>query len=387
MKRLVCLAAFWFALLLAARSPVLAANADALVEAKAPRILMIEASTGTVLVSRGVDLPFNTGSLAKLMTVEVALDALSKGEISAEATYPVSHNAWQTGGAPSGTTTMFAQVRSSIPVVDLLRGIIIQNANDGCITLAEGIAGSEEAFTTRMNERAKVIGLKSSRFGNSTGLPAQESVTTITDILHLARHVEENYPSYFPLYAQPDFEWNKIRQRNKNPLLGAVDGIRGFSAGFAEKAGFGLVATAQRGETRLYLAMSGLASEKERRDEAVRLFDWGFSSFSLQRVFTAGTIVGSVKVYGGATDSLSVKPNKDVLAYVPNDAAERIKADIAYRGPVKAPVESGQEIGTVRILAGETVLHEAPVYANEAVETGTLKSRAADALKALAFGH
>ena len=387
MKCLTCLAAFCFTFLLAAVTTAFAAEDDALVEAKAPRILMIEASTGTVLLSRGVDIPFNTGSLAKLMTVEVALNALERGEISAEATYPVSHNAWQTGGAPSGTTTMFAQVRSSIPVADLLRGIIVQNANDGCIALAEGMAGSEAAFAARMNERAKTIGLSASRFGNSTGLPTQESVTTINDILRLARHIEETYPSYFPLYAQPDFEWGKIRQRNKNPLVGVIDGILGFSAGYAEKAGFGLVATARRGDTRLYLAMSGLASEKERRDEAVRLFEWGFSSFSLQRVFTAGTVVGAVKIYGGATDTLSVKPNKDVLAYVPNDAAGKVTADITYQGPVKAPVESGQEIGMVRILAGDTVLHQAPVYANEAVAAGPLKSRASDALKTLIFGH
>lgn len=387
MNMLMRLVSSIFAAVLVLAMAEAASSAEALVDAKAPRILMIEASTGTVLVSRGIDIPFNTGSLAKLMTVEVALDALSRGEISADSTYPVSHNAWQTGGAPSGTTTMFAQMRASIPVADLLRGIIIQNANDGCITLAEGMAGSEEAFAARMNERAKVIGLSASSFGNATGLPAQESVTTINDILRLARHIEDTYPSYFPLYAQPDFEWNKIRQRNKNPLLGAVEGIRGFSAGFAEKAGFGLVALARRGDTRLYLAMSGLGSEKERRDEAIRLFEWGFSSFSLQRVFSAGTMVGSVAVYGGASDTVAVSPNTDVLAYVPSESAGRITADIAYRGPVKAPVEAGEEIGRVRILAGDTVLHEAPVYATGSVAAGSLKSRATDALKALVVGH
>lgn len=379
------IAGFLFVILAAL---VLAAPARAqspLAEARAPRILMIEASTGTVILSRRAEEPFAPGSLAKLMTVEVVLDALARGEITADASYPVSENAWRSGGAPSGTTTMFAAVRSSVPVADLLRGVIVHNANDACIVLAEGIAGSEDAFTDRMRERAEVLGLAASRFGNATGLPSRESVVTLADLIRLARRIETAYPDYFPFYALPDFEWNRIRQRNKNPMLNAVAGIDGFAAGYAETAGFGLVATARRGDTRLYLAMSGLESDKERREEAVRLFEWAFSGFALRTVFSAGASIGDVKVYGGEAATVGVSAAQDVMAYVPLDAAQSVTAEIVYRGPLRAPVDKGREAGVVRILSGGMVLREAPLFTASTVEAGTLRSRAGDALKALLF--
>lgn len=356
-----------------------------LTEAKALRLLMIEASTGTTLLSRRPDEPFSPGSLAKLMTVETVLDMLSRGETTLETVFPVSEFAWRNGGAPSRTTTMFAALNSKIPVRDLLSGIVVQNANDACLILAEGLAGSEAAFAQRMNARAASLGLVGSHFENATGLPGAESRVTLRDMIRLSRHVQETYPDFFPLYRQADFEWNRIRQRNKNPLIGATEGVEGFAAGFAEGAGFGIVATARRGETRLFLAMSGLASEKERLDEAVKLIDWGFGDFVHLRAYAAGDRIGEARVYGGTAEVVALAAQNNVDIYVPKADIGKISAEIDYRGPVRAPFEKGQEVGRLKVMVGDTVLQEAPVYTAERVEQGSLASRTRDAVWALLF--
>lgn len=356
-----------------------------LADVKAPRVLMVEEATGTVLLSRKPDEPFAPGSIAKMMTVETILDALSRGEISLDTVYPVTEFAWRTGGAPSRTTTMFAALRSNIPVRDLLSGVIVQNANDGCIILAEGLAGSEPAFVTRMNERAKVLGLHSARFGNATGLPPAESSMTATDMVRLARHIRTTYPQVLPLYTQADFEWNRIRQRNKNPVLGTIAGTDGFAAGFAEGSGFSLMVTAMRGETRLYLAMGGLASEKDRQDEAARLLEWGFNGFTALTVYHASQGVGQAVVYGGTADAVALTPRSDVRVYAPTADIDRLSAQIVYRGPIRAPFEMGQDVGRLKIMIGDAVLQEVPVYTAEAMGEGSLLSRTKDALWSLLF--
>src|SRR5690606_25573693 len=210
---------------------------------------------------------FPPASLAKLMTMEVVFGALKRGDLHADTLFPVSENAWRTGGAPSGTTTMFAALNSQIQVDDLIRGVVIQNANDACIILAEGISGSESGFAARMTARAKDLGLGRSTFGNATGLPSAERHTTERDLVELSRHIHREYPEYYPIYSQPDFEWNKIFQRNKNPLMSLNLGVDGLGAGYAEGAGFALAASVERNGTRLFLAMGGLASDKERLEE------------------------------------------------------------------------------------------------------------------------
>lgn len=360
-------------------------GAAGLTQTTAPRIFMIEATSGTVLLSRSADEPVQPGSMAKLMTVETILDSISRGETNADVAFPVSEHAWRTGGAPSRTTTMFAALKSSVPLRDLLNGIIVQNANDGCIIAAEGLSGSEDAFTQRMNERARALGLSGSRFGNSTGLPPGESVVTMRDMVSLARHIQSSYPEYFALYAQPDYEWNRIRQRNKNPLIGRVEGIDGFAAGYADGAGFGLIATAARGQTRLFLAMSGLPTEKERQDEAERLLEWGFSDFALLKVFAAGAEVGRAQVYGGASETVPLSTHDEVLVYAPKADLAKLAAEVDYKGPIKAPVANASEVGQLKVKVGNAVLKDVPVFTSADIDQGSVSSRAKDALRALLF--
>lgn len=352
---------------------------------KAKQVYMVEEKTGTVLLAANENQAFPPASLAKLMTMEVVFSALKSGEITGETLFPVTEYAWRRGGAPSGTTTMFAALNSQIRVDDLIRGVVVQNANDGCIILAEGIARSEAAFATRMTARARDLGLGRSKFGNATGLPMDESFTTARDLVELARHLHRAYPDQYRLYVQPDFEWNKIFQRNKNPLLGLNIGVDGLGAGYAEGSGFALTASVERDGTRLFLAMGGLASEKERLEEARRVLEWGLSAFETKVLFEAGEIIGQASVYGGTRRSVDLVAAEPVDIYLPSDNPQRLTGRIVYRWPLRAPVLEGQAVATLRIFAGERMVREVPLMTASGIGTGSLSSQATDALLELMF--
>lgn len=352
---------------------------------KAKQVYMVEAKTGTVLLASNENQAFPPASLAKLMTMEVVFSAIKRGEISRDTIYPVSEHAWRTGGAPSGTTTMFAALKSQVRVEDLIKGVVIQNANDACIVLAEGISHSDAEFAARMTARAKDLGLTRSVFGNSTGLPGAESRTTARDLVELARHIHREYPEFYPLYAQPDFEWNKIFQRNKNPLMALNIGVDGLGAGFAEGAGYALVASVERDGTRLFLAMGGLASDKERLEEARRVLEWGLSSFETKVLFKQGEVIGQASVYGGTSRYVDLVAKEPVDIYLPANNPDRLSGRIVYRWPLRAPVAEGQDVGVLRISAGDRVVREVPLVTAQPVGTGGLTSQATDALLELMF--
>jgi D-alanyl-D-alanine carboxypeptidase (penicillin-binding protein 5/6) len=346
---------------------------------------MVEAKTGTVLLSTNENQSFPAASLTKLMTMEMVFSALARGEITPDTLYPVSEYAWRTGGAPSGTTTMFAALKSQIKVDDLIKGVVVQNGNDACIVLAEGMAQTDAQFAARMSARAKDLGLTRSTFGNSTGLPDAENRTTAHDMVELARHVYASYPQFYPLYRQPDFTWNKIFQRNKNPLLALNMGVDGFGGGFAEGAGFAMVASAERNGTRLFLAMGGLASDKERLEETKKALEWGLSSFQTKIIFPQNEVIGQASVYGGAVRHVDLVAREPVDLYMPTNNPDRLSGRIVYRWPLRAPVAAGQEVGVLKISAGDRTLREIPLYTTAAVEKGTLVNQATDALMELAF--
>lgn len=354
-------------------------------ETKAAQALMIEASTGTILLSKAADKPFPPASLAKLMTVELVLDALTRGEITLDTDYAVSEYAWRTGGAPSRTSTMFAALKSRIRVDDLLKGVMVQMANDGCIILAEGMAGSEAAFTERMNERAKVLGLTGSHFANSTGLPHPDARTTLKDLVTLARHIEATYPRFYEYFRIPEFEWNKIFQRNRNPLLAFDLGVDGLASGYSEPGGFGIVASSLKNGTRLIVGLSGIATDKERTEETARVLGWGQTAFESLKLFDAGEVIGAASVYGGANGTVDLVAKAPVSVFVPIGNPERLSARIVYQWPLRAPVESGSQVGTLRIFSGESLLREVPLATASAIEVGTLRQRATDALLELMF--
>ncbi|KQV27829.1 D-alanyl-D-alanine carboxypeptidase [Rhizobium sp. Root1203] len=378
LKHVLCLSAN----LLFFASGAMAATADSNpgFVTKASQAYMIEASTGTVLLAKNEHQTFSPASLAKLMTVELVFDALTKGQITLDTQYPVSEYAWRTGGAPSRAATMFAALKSNVRVEDLVKGITIQGANDSCIILAEGMSGGEPAFAETMTRRARTLGMQRSIFGNSTGLPDGRSKTTAFDMVTLAVQLQQAYPDFYPYFALPDFEWNKIFQRNRNPLLGFGLGVDGLATGFAEGEGYSIVASAERNGRRLFMTLGGMASDKERTEEAKRVLEWGLGAFEIRQLFANQEVVGTASVYGGASRSVDLVAKSMVSVYIPVNNPDRLAARIVYRWPLTAPVAADREAGTLRIFAGSRLLREVPLYTKDAVEAGSLSSRAVDAL-------
>jgi len=357
-----------------------------LFETRAKEALLIDAETGTILFSKDPDKLFPPASLAKLMTMEVVFHAIKAGRLTLDDTFAVSEHAWRTGGAMSGGSTMFAELGSSIRLEDLIQGVIVQSANDGCIIIAEGMAGSEENFAKLMTERAREIGLTQSVFKNPHGLPAEGQFVTVRELVKLAQHIWREYPEFYRYYGQREFTWNGIRQRNRNPLLAMDIGADGMKTGFTEESGYAIVGSVARDGRRLFVAMSGMTSENERAEEARKILDWGMRAFEKVNLFDANETVGEAKVYGGAKSGVQLTANGPLAIFVPITNRDRMIARIVYQGPVVAPVEAGTEIGMLRVWIGDTLSQETPLFAAESVPRGKLYERALDAVEELLIG-
>jgi D-alanyl-D-alanine carboxypeptidase (penicillin-binding protein 5/6) len=346
----------------------------------APHAILVDAESGSVLYERDPDKLIFPASLAKLMTAEYVFHELKEGHIKLTDEYPVSENAWRKGGAPSHGSTMFAAIHSKIPVDDLLHGMIIQSANDACIVLAEGLAGTENEFAEKLTQRAREIGLAKSVFTNSNGLPDPNEHVTARELAMLARHIILDYPEYFGIFGQADFTWNKIRQPNRNPLLGMVTGADGLKTGFTKEAGYGLVGSAVQDGVRLIVVVNGLKSAKERGDEAKKLLEWGFRNFEPRNLFAEGQVVGFAKVYGGSSGSVPLQAPGLVKIMVPKSGGEKLIARIAYQGPVPAPITQGQPIGQLKVWRDDKLVLQTPLKAAGSIGRGNMSERALDAV-------
>lgn len=354
-------------------------------DVKAKQVYLIEAETGTVLFARAEDETVPAASLAKLMTMATVFKALAGGDITLDTQYPVTEHAWRTGGAPSRTSTMFAALKSNVRVEDLVRGVIVQFANDACIILGEGIAGSEPAFAERMTEEARALGLQKSAFANATGLPNPANKVTMREMVQLARHLQTTYPDYMRYYLEPEFEWNKIKQRNRNPLLALNIGVTGFVTGFSEEGGYSIVAAVNRDGKHLVLAMGGMENDKARIEETRRIIEWALSSFERRTLFKEGEAIADASVYGGDASSVPLVAGEQVDVFLPKDNSQKLVARVVYTWPVRAPVEPGKTIGTLKIWNDKQLLREVPVETAGSVGVGALRSRALDALIELFF--
>jgi D-alanyl-D-alanine carboxypeptidase (penicillin-binding protein 5/6) len=380
--RLLSLAFFHAFIMLIMVGP---ANAQ-LYQTKAKQALLLDADTGTILFAKEADAKIPPASLAKIMTMEVVFNQLKNGNLSLDDNFFVSENAWRKGGTSSGGSTMFAKLNSEIPLGDLIRGVIIQSANDGSIVIAEGLGGSEAAFSNLMNERARAIGLSNSNFVNSTGLPAEGQFVSIRDLAKLSRHVISEYPDFYKFYSEPEFEWNKINQRNRNPLLRMKIGADGMKTGYTEASGYAIVGSAVRDGQRLIAVLSGMESKKQRAEEARKILDWGFRAFEKINLFAEGEVLGQASVYGGQKSGVDVVGKGPVEIYLPIGNRDKLRARIVYKGPIMPPVEEGAQVATLKVWIGDELSQEIDLYAGETVEKGGLQRQAVDALKELLFG-
>ena len=349
----------------------------------APHAILVDAENGGVLFQRGADDLIFPASLAKLMTAEYVFNELTAGRIKLTDEFVVSENAWRKGGAPSHGSTMYAALYSRISVDNLLRGVIIQSANDACIVLAEALAGNESEFAAKMTQRARDIGLTKSVFTNSNGLPDPGTRVTSRELAILARHIILTYPDFYKTYGEKEFTWNKIRQQNRNPLLGTVNGADGMKTGFTKDAGYGLVGSAMQNGLRLIVVVNGLKNAKDRADEAKKLLEWGFRAFEARILFAEGQTVGDAKVFAGDKGRVPLVAGGTVRLMVPKAGGDKLIARIVYNGPVPAPVEEGRLIGTLKVWRNDSLVLEIPLKAAASVQRGNLPQRAFDAASEL----
>ncbi|MEO0635529.1 MAG: D-alanyl-D-alanine carboxypeptidase family protein [Pseudomonadota bacterium] len=362
-------------------------NAQAqLFETRAKTAILMDAETGSILFQKDADTPFPPASMAKIMTMEVVFNALSDGSLRLTDTFTISENAWRTGGASSGGSTMFAELDSEVAIADLMRGVIVQSGNDAAIAIAEGMTGSERAFANLMTERARALGLTTSVFTNSTGLPDPGQRVTARELAKLATHIIKSYPQYYAIYSEPEFEWNNINQRNRNPLLRMNIGADGMKTGFTEESGYGIVSSAVRGNQRLVAVLSGMSSTRERAEEARKILDWGIRAFDKREILPDGEVIGGARVYGGETRSVDLTSQGPLVIFTPIGSTDRVRARIVYQGPLIPPVKAGQRVGELQVFIEEKLSQQVPLFAANDVEKGDLKRQALDALEELALG-
>jgi serine-type D-Ala-D-Ala carboxypeptidase (penicillin-binding protein 5/6) len=356
-------------------------------EGEAPTAILIEATSGSVLFEKNADELRAPSSMMKLMTAEVVFHAVKDGTVKLTDEYRISENAWRRGGAPSGTSTMFAAINSKVSVDDLLHGAIIPSGNDACIALAEGIAGNESIFANDyMTKRARELGLVKSTFGNSNGLPNPTNKMTVRELSMLARHIILDYPEFYKLFGEKEFTWNKIRQQNRNPLLNSMEGADGLKTGYTKEGGYGMVGSAVQNGTRLIVVVNGLQDPEDRASEAKKMLEWGFRNFETKTLFAEGQRLGYARVFGGTSRSVALSSPVPVNVMVQKNGNDKLLARIIYNGPVQAPVQAGQKVGVIRVWRGANVAMEAPVYAAEAIGTGSTMRRAVDGAQELVIG-
>ena len=356
-------------------------------ETKAKHAILMDADANLVLYEKDADTLMPPASMSKLMTLAVVFRELKAGRLKLDDQFKVSEHAWRTGGAPSGSSAMFAPLNSMVSIEDLIQGITVQSGNDACIVLAEGISGTEEAFAKQMNDYAKEIGLTRSHFVNSTGLPADGHVMTARELAVLAHYLIVTYPDYYHYFGQKDFKFNKHTYTNRNPLIFSDLGVDGLKTGYIEAAGYGLVASAKRGDQRLIIVVNGLESKKEREEEPRKLIEWGFKNFKPFRLFDQGETVSDALVWGGTQHYVPLVGSGDINIILPATADPKVRAAIVYKGPIKAPIRKGDRVAVLRITAADsTATNEIPLYAGDNIDQSNFAMRGLDSLLVLAFG-
>jgi len=355
-------------------------------ETAARNAILMDFDTGEYLFTKNITEGVPPASMSKLMTVYILMDKIKNGSIKLDDTFSVSENAWRKGGAATGGSTMFLSIGDNVSVENLIKGIVIQSGNDACIVVAENISGSEDDFAILMNKTAKNLGLKNSSFANSTGLPHPDQKMSMEDLAILSRHIIKEFPDLYHYFSEKEFTYNNIKQGNRNPLLYSMSGADGLKTGHTEEAGFCLAASATKGERRLIEVMSGMSSNKERSEESERLMSWGFREFNNYKIFSKGQKIATANVWYGKEKTVNLTVSEDVLKTIHLSQTENVKASAEFDQPIKAPIQAGQKIGTLKVeIEGQNPL-EIPLVADKNVAKVGLLGRLWFNIKYFLFG-
>jgi D-alanyl-D-alanine carboxypeptidase (penicillin-binding protein 5/6) len=337
-------------------------------------------NTGAVLLDKAADEPVPPSSMTKLMTLFIAYGRLASGHLKLDDALPVSEKAWRMGGSK-----MFVQVGDQVKVEDLLQGIVVDSGNDACIVVAEGIAGSEEQFVVLMNEEAAKLGLQQTHYANCTGWPDPNQHMSMADIAAVASRIIRDYPQYYHYDSEKTFKYNNIEQQNRNPLVqkGLADGLK---TGHTDAGGFGVAASAQRGDRRVIVVVNGCATSHQRSEESERLMEWAFREWENVRLFAAADTVEQAPVWLGTQRAVPLVPGKDLVITMPHDWRKSAHVAVNYESPIPAPISRGAALGTLKISGKGVPEMEVPLLAGADVSRLSLPGRAVAVLTHYALG-
>lgn len=357
------------------------APAQVAYEGLAPNILVVDYNTGQILVDQNADVPLPPASMSKLMTLNMLFEALDDGRVQLDTTFTVSQRAHEMGGS-----RMFLETRHRPTAEDLIRGIAVLSGNDATVVVAEGLAGSEEAFARIATARAHQLGMTNTTLMNASGWPHPEHRMSLRDLATLARHLLQEHGQYYPYLAEREFTWNNITQPNRVPLLGAGLGLDGLKTGHTQEAGYALTGSAVQGNRRVIFVFSGLNSERERLEEAERIINWSFRQFAERRIADQGQALAEADVWMGAERRVPLVAPRDYDILVPIFTESEITARVEYDGPVSAPIAEGQELARLVVSVPGSSDFMLPLVAGRAVAEGGFMPRMRSAAAILA-GH
>ena len=341
--------------------------------------ILVDSSTGKVILENNADLRLPPASLAKMMTTYITSNEIKAGRMKPEDLVTISDNAWRKGGAKTGGSTMFLDPRSKVPVIDLMRGVIIQSGNDASIALAEHISGGEIAFADLMNQQAELLQMTNSEFKNSSGLPEEGMYSSARDLSKIANAIIKDHPTSYKIYSEKYFKHNNINQPNRNRLLWRDKSVDGLKTGRTDEAGFCLVASAEREDMRLISVVLGASNDETRSRESQRLLSYGFRYFNTQTLFKSKEIIKSdVKIWFGTEKFLNLTIDEDAVLTFPRGAEDDLKAEFTIDEVIKAPVKVGDPLGLLKISLENELLLEIPLVSSQNITKGNFISRIID---------
>lgn len=332
---------------------------------RAQSAVLMDAISGQVLFEQNPYIRMAPASFVKLLTLYMVFDALRDGKLKKDDLVSVSQKAWKMGGSK-----MFIKPGEKVRAEDLIKGITVASGNDACVALAEHLAGTEEAFVLKMNEKARGLGLKDSQFKNSHGMPARDQYMTAFDIAILANHYVKEHPEALTYHSLAEFEYDGIRQHNRNTLLGMNIGADGLMTGYLEKSGYLLVATAKRDGQRMIAVVMGCDSPRTRIHESKKLLEYGFKNFSTVEAVKKGDLFGPEKVVKGKLNKVALTPAEGGWVTVPKGKEKSISLTPEVSKPIVAPVKVGQEVGKIVIQLEGKVLKEIALVSSSDIPEG-----------------
>ena len=345
--------------------------------------------SGEILYEKEADLSIYPASMTKIMTSMIAFDLIEKGDLSLDEKFMISENAWRL--SQSGYSSMFIMVGDQVSVENLLKGIIIVSGNDACVALAEGIAGSEEEFAVMMTSKAKEIGMENTNFSNSSGINDPDNYSTVRDILIMSNYLIKNYPDLYEMYDEKQFTWDRtggdpITQGNRNPLLYKNLGVDGIKTGYLAVEKYSLASSIKRKERRLIAVGSGFLTKSSRSKQSAKLLTYGLTNFDTIKLLSKNKSFAEVEVWQGKRNFLPVYVNKDVYKTIPKARKKNLNVVIKYNGPIKAPIQKDEIVGSLEISYKDELLEKFDLLAFENVKRLNIFSRILVSINYLIWG-